>query len=278
MSDFLGSLIDFGSSLYDKEFASDEASFSRNFSADQAREQRSWQEGMRANQYQTAVKDIEAAGLNPMLAYMHGGAGVPSGATASGATASPPASARFTESQKNSSAMEVMDSQRKNIDADTTLKNTQEEALRTTTPVSIAKLKQDVEESLARMQELVSRGAMQSASAEQSRENAENLRLLRPQIEATTKHLRSLVSLNEAQIPAIAAQIGKTTAETKEILQRVSEDLPKIEGMLKDIELSHKQASLGGEQIKGQVRSVPVLGHLIELFKHLSGVILPWQK
>lgn len=49
--------------------ASDEASFARDWSA-----------SMRANQYQTAVRDMRKAGLNPMLAYMQGGAGNLSGA------------------------------------------------------------------------------------------------------------------------------------------------------------------------------------------------------
>lgn len=47
-----------------------------------AQKQMDFQERMRETQYQTTVKDLEKAGLNPALAYEKGGAGTPSGATA----------------------------------------------------------------------------------------------------------------------------------------------------------------------------------------------------
>lgn len=61
---------------------------SQQYNSAQAAESRQWQENMSNTQYQRAVGDLEAAGLNPMLAYTQGGAGTPSGATASSGTAS----------------------------------------------------------------------------------------------------------------------------------------------------------------------------------------------
>lgn len=52
------------------------------FNAEQAMYNRDFQATMRATQYQTAVNDLQLAGLNPMLAYTQGGAGTPSGSTA----------------------------------------------------------------------------------------------------------------------------------------------------------------------------------------------------
>jgi hypothetical protein len=56
-------------------------------SAEQAANQMAFQERMRDTQYQTAVKDMKSAGLNPMLAYTQGGAGTPTGAMGSVSTA-----------------------------------------------------------------------------------------------------------------------------------------------------------------------------------------------
>ena len=54
------------------------ASDQNSYNSANLQQQMNFAQSMRASQYQTAVADLKAAGLNPMLAYTHGGAGTPS--------------------------------------------------------------------------------------------------------------------------------------------------------------------------------------------------------
>lgn len=78
---------DFTAQMWDKAASWNESMWQKmaDYNSEEAEKNRRWQEQMRATAYQTAVKDMEAAGLNPVLAVTGGGiqTGAGSGSAAS---------------------------------------------------------------------------------------------------------------------------------------------------------------------------------------------------
>lgn len=111
-----------------------ESQRNRNFEADQAEINRKFQERMSNTAMQRMKVDMEKAGINPLLGISGGGASTPSGGQGSGAMApsSDPMEKGISSAiaakqlelamEKQEEEIDVMKAQKKNINADTTLK------------------------------------------------------------------------------------------------------------------------------------------------------------
>ena len=152
--DIIGDVISAGANWYGQHEANIE-------NKQRAQEQREWQERMDNSKYQRGVKDLEAAGLNPMLAY-HG----MSGSTPSGALA-------VAAQNELGGAAEAFRSSRSTT-ADVGLKKEQERS----TEAATDKLKQDTAVGRAQEVNLAADSALKlqtarTSSATEARERAQ---------------------------------------------------------------------------------------------------------
>lgn len=85
-------------------FQQNSAQKAMDFSAEEAQKNRDWQEQMSSTSYQRAVADLQAAGLNPILAVTAGGASTPAGSAGSGYSASGSAASGYSAAASKADA------------------------------------------------------------------------------------------------------------------------------------------------------------------------------
>lgn len=198
----------------------------------EATKQRAWTEAMDNSKHQRAVKDLKAAGLNPMLSAFNTSS-APSGASAqqnnpaSGAgEILSNAGLRQTQKEMNSAQVGVLNSQQSKNIAEADLASAQAAEARERTPT----YGQNIVESQSRVTNMK---AELPIILERMHLTQSEIRKVESEITQIAKH----GNLTEAQTKEALARAGLTSAQITEVAPRISHLNAETESLLKSMPL-----------------------------------------
>lgn len=245
------------------------------FSSAEALANRNWQEHMSNTSWQRGTADMMAAGINPMLAYMKGGATTPSGGQGTGSAAQGAATrnADAIPLQSMATAAQV-----ENVRAQTKKVEAEEKEVIARTPThaaTIQKIGQDIAESIERIQRIQQEVRTGASTAAHLDQQVVNLKETIPQIHASIAQLKTLAALNEAEAITQLTQQGVNRAHAAEIIQRIKQDLPRLERELQVLERTARQMAQPGQMADEAAKDsfVGQVGAYLKALIPLQGLI-----
>lgn len=255
--------------ISDNEMMEEDRNQRQEFNAAQAERARQWDKSMYDSRYQRQMSDMEKAGLNPMLAF----SSAPPGTGGSAVAQSPGGGPAFGHVTSVSSAAQAalisanadkLTAEAENIRADTVVKQGQPDVQK----AQAAQMRQAVLESIERAKLYVAQVGTEHATAQQRIEQANLLREQIPQV-------KSSIELMRAQTQERLQAAGLSESQAKEVMQRISQNLPEIEKAVLELEQKLKSHHEVGARVQAQVDDsfVATVGRYLKALLPIGGVM-----
>lgn len=226
--------------------------------AEAAQKQMDFQERMSNTSYQRGMKDMKKAGLNPMLAFMKGGASTPNGSIYTSQNEMAPLSEGLSHVDLNekelleaNTAKVMADTNKSSAEADLASAQAAEARARTPNYEKTGRLTEaQIDEVTSKIGNLVSSTSLNQAQGAKVRAETENVARQGKLLDAQSERELASAGLTKAQIAEVVPRINKIIADTAYTqagtqFQQFKSDL----GDMVNVPAAHKQLNSAGAAI-----------------------------